>query len=150
MEILVSVIIIFGILLIAGVDIGLILLLVLGLVGVLVVLMGLFFAVCLALVVISKLKSAVFLEMDDSGRYPVAVYNVDGARTKNFFPCEMVMRKRLYVPNKKIRILYCAAMDRTIDGNALVTIIAGTLLLVPASVFTVIKFVQFFTTGIVI
>ncbi len=150
MEILVSIIIILGILILAGVDIGLILLLVLGLVGVLVVLMGLFFAACLVLVVISKLKSAVFLEMDDSGRYPVAVYNIDGTRVKNFFPCEMVMRKRLYVPEKKIRILYCAAINRAIDGNALVTIIAGTLLLVPASVFAVMKFVQFFTTGIVI
>ncbi len=150
MEILVSIIIILGILILGGVDIGLILLLVLGLVGVLVVLMGLFFAACLVLVVISGRKSAVFLEMDDSGRYPVAVYDIDGARVKNFFPCEMVMRKRLYVPGKKIRILYCAAINRTIDGNAFITIIAGTLILVPASVFAVMKFVQFFTTGMVI
>ncbi len=150
MEILFSVIIILGILILAGVDIGLILLLVLGMVGTMVVLMGLFFAVCMVLVAVSRRESAVFLEMDDSGRDPVAVYDIDGTRTKNFFPCEMVMRKRLYVPDKKIRILYCPAMDRTIDGNALVTIIAGTLLLVPASVFTVIKFVQFFTTGVIL
>lgn len=150
MEILFSVIIILGILILAGVDIGLILLLVLGMVGGVVVMMGLFFAVCLILVAVSKRKSAVFLEMDDSGRYPVAVYDIDGARTKNFFPCEMVMRKRLYVPGKKIRILHCAAMNRTIDGNAFVTIIAGALILIPASVLMVMKIVQFFTTGIVI
>ncbi len=150
MEILFSVIIILGILVLAGVDIGLILLLVLGMVGTMVVMMGLFFAVCMVLVAVSKLRSAVFLEMDDSGRYPVAVYDIDGARTRNFFPCEMVMRKRLYVPGKKIRILYCAAMDRTIDGNAFITIIMGALVLIPASVMVVMKFVQFFTTGMVI
>lgn len=149
MEILVSTLIIFVILLLAGVDIGLILLLVLGLVGVMVVLMGLFFTVCLVFVLISKRKSAAFLEMDDSGRYPAAVYDVGGVRVKNFFPCEMVMRKRLYVPEKKIRILYCAAINRTIDGNAFVTIIAGALILVPASVFAVMEFIQFFTTGTV-
>lgn len=150
MEILFSVIIILGILILAGVDIGLILLLMLGLVGVLVILMGLFFTVCLVLVVISKRKLAVFLEMDESGRYPVAVYDIEGARTKNFFPCEMVMRKRLYVPEKRIHILHCAAINRTIDGNAFVTIIAGSLILIPSSVLAVMKFVQFFTTGEII
>lgn len=150
MEILFSVIIILALLLLAGVDIGLILLLVLGLVGVLVILMGLFFAVCMVLVVISKRKSAFFLEMDESGRYPVAVYDINGAPTKNIFPCEMVMRKRLYVPEKKIHILHCSPIKRTIDGNALITIIVGTLILAPLSVSAVMMFVQFFTTGIVI
>lgn len=150
MEILVCVIIILGLLLLAGANFGDILLLVLGLVGVVVVLMGLFFAFCIALVVISKRKQAVFLEMDESGRYPAAVYDIGGARVKNLFPCEMIMRNRLYVPEKQIRILHCSPINRTIDANTLLTIIVGALILIPASVFVVIKFVEFFSGGLVL
>lgn len=150
MEFLISVIIILVLLLLAGFKLFDVLLLVLGFVGVFVVLLGLFFAVCLVLLMMSKRKRAAFLEMDESGRYPIAVYDLDGDRVKNFFPCEMIMRKRLYVPEKKIRILYCAPINRTIDGNTFITIIVGALILIPASVLAVMKFVDFFAGGTLI
>ncbi len=150
MEILFSIVIILGLLLLAGVDLGGILAIVLGLIGVLVVLIGLFFTACLALVAMSRRKRAAFLEMDDSGRYPAAVYDVGGDRVKNFFPCEMVMRSRLYVPAKEIHILHCAPIKRTIDGNALVTIIVGALIFIPASVLAVMVFVSVFSNGLAI
>jgi len=150
MEILFSIIIILGLLLFAGVSIGDILAIVLGLIGVLVVLIGLFFTVCFALVAMSKRKRAAFLEIDESGRYPAAVYEVEGDRVKNFFPCEMVMRSRLYVPEKEIHILHCAPIKRTIDGNALITIIVGAVIFIPASVLAVMVFVRVFSGGLVI
>lgn len=150
MEILICIIIILGLLLLAGANFGDILFLVLGLVGVIVVLLGLFFTFCLVLVAMSKRKHAVFLEMDENGRYPVAIYDLGGTRVKNFFPCEMIMRNRLYVPEKQIRILHCSPINRTIDGNTFLTIIVGALILIPASVFVVIKFVEFFSGGMVI
>lgn len=144
MEVVFSILIILGLLLMAGVEIGDILLIVLGLVGGMVIVIGLFFTLCLVLAVLSKRKRAVFLEMDDEKRYPSAVYDVDGNRVKNLFPCEMVMRGRLYVPQKEIRILHCAPINRTIDGNALATIITGALIFIPASALMVMIFVKVF------
>ncbi len=144
MEILFCIVIILGLLLLAGVSIGDILAIVLCMIGVLVVLIGLFFTACLVLAAMSKRKSAVFLEMDESGRYPAAVYDLGGDRVKNFFPCEMVMRSRLYVPEKEIHILYCAPINRTIDGNALITIIVGAVIFIPASVLAVMVFARIF------
>lgn len=150
MEILICIIIILGLLLFAGVGLGDVLLIVVGLVGVLVVLVGLFFTVCLVFIAMSKRKSAVFVEMNEDGRYPVAVYDIDGERVRNVFPCEMVMKKRLYVPEKAIHVLHCRKLKRAIDGNALSTMIVGALIFIPASVYVVIKFVEFFSGGLVI
>ncbi len=150
MEYLICFIVILGLLLLAGMGSGDILLIVLGVIGVLVVAVALFFALCLVFIAMSKRKSAVYLEMDDSGKYPAPVYEIDGERVKNLFPCEMVMKKKLYVPEKEIHILHCKPIKRTIDGNALVTMIVGALIFIPASVFVVMMFVKFFSGGLVL
>ena len=114
------------------------------LIGVVIVLIGAFFAVCLVFLAMSRKKTAVFVSIDEEPRFPVAVYKIDGEDVPNMFPCEMIMRKKLYVPDKEIRILYCKPRRSAIDKNALITMIAGSVIFIPAAVFSVIMIVAFF------
>ena len=123
------------------VQIGVITLMIIG-AGV--VLIGAFFAVCLVFLAMSKRKTAVFVTIDEEPRFPVAVYKIDGEDVPNMFPCEMIMRDKLYVPGKEIKILYCKPRRSAIDKNAFVTMIAGSAVFIPAAVFSVIMIVTFF------
>lgn len=105
------------------------------LIGVVVVLIGAFFAVCLVFLALSRRKTAVFHIIDEERRFPVAVYNIDGEEVHNIFPCEMIMKNKLYVPGKKIGLLYCKPRRAAIDKNALITIIVGSAVFIPAAVF---------------
>lgn len=126
----------------AGLGVGDIAVIILALLGVLVILVGLFFAVCTVFVLMAKRQSAVFLETDEEGKYPFAFYLVGNERVKNLFPREMVMKKRFYVPEKEITILHCTRIKRVIDKNALLTIIVGALIFIPSSVFVVLIFMN--------
>lgn len=143
MEFLIGYVLIAVILLFMGFSLFQIGVFTLMIVGALIVLIGGFFAVCLALLAFSKRRRGVFVEIDESTRFPVAVYNIDGENVPNMFPCEMVMKKRLYVPEKEITLLYCKPRKRTIDKNALVTIIVGSSVFIPAAVFSAIMIVSF-------
>lgn len=138
MEFLIGYVLIAAILLFMGFSFFHIGVFTLMIVGALIVLIGGFFAACLALLAFSKCRRGVFVEIDESARFPVAVYNIDGENVPNMFPCEMVMKKRLYVPEKEITLLYCKPRKRTIDKNALVTIIVGSSVFIPAAVFSAI------------
>lgn len=112
--------------------------LVLALSGVLIILIGGFFAVCLVLLMFTKKRRGAFCEFNDEGRFPCAVYKIGGERVKNLFPCEMIMRKRLYVPDKEIALLYFKPRRFAIDKNALLTIIIGSAVFIPLAVFSAV------------
>ena len=118
-------------------------------IGVVIVLIGAFFAVCLVFLAMSKRKTAVFTSFDEEPRFPVAVYKIDGEDVPNMFPREMIMRDKLYVPDKEIKVLYCKPRRSAIDKNALVTMIAGSAVFIPAAAFSLIMMIAFFK-GIVI
>lgn len=114
------------------------------LLGVLVVLIGVFFAVCVVFLAMSRRKKAVFIEFDEDRKFPVAVYKIDCEDVPNMFPCEMIMRDKLYVPGKEIRVLYCKPRRAAIDSNALITMIAGSVIFIPAAVFSAITIINYF------
>ena len=111
-------------------------------VGAFIVLIGGFFAVCLVMLAMSKRRTAVFTEFSEERRFPCAVYRIDGADVPNVFPCEMVMRGKLYVPDKEIKVLYCRPFRSAIDNNALLTIILGSIIFIPSAVFAVVKMIE--------
>lgn len=114
------------------------------LIGVFIVLIGVFFSVCLVFLAMSRRRKAVFVSFDEERRFPVAVYNIGGEEVSNLFPCEMIMRGKLYIPGKEISILYCKPRRAAIDKNALITIIAGSAVFIPAAVYSAITIVSFF------
>lgn len=114
------------------------------LLGVFVALIGVFFSVCLAFLAMSRRVTAVFGFIDEEPRFPVAVYRVGDDEVPNLFPCEMIMRNKLYVPDKELKLLYCKPRKSVIDANALTTIIAGSAIFIPAGVFCIFMIVRFF------
>ena len=144
MEFLIGYALIALIMLCMGFELAQIGILTLILLGVFIVLIGAFFAVCTVLLVMSRRKTAVFTAFDEERKFPVAVYKIDGEDVPNMFPCEMIMRDKLYVPGKEIRLLYCKPRRAAIDGNALITMIAGSVIFIPAAVFSAIMIINYF------
>ncbi len=116
-----------------------------GIVGIFIVLIGGFFAVCLVMLALSRRRSAVFVRLDENRRFPCAVYRINGADVVNMFPCEMVMRDKLYIPEKEIKVLYCRLNRSAIDNNALLTIIFGSTVFIPSAVFAAVKIIEVIT-----
>lgn len=98
-----------------------------------VVLVGAFFVFSLVVLLSSSKVTASFVKMNDEGRYPCAVYKVGNTELKNLFPCEMVMRDKLYVPEKEVKIRRCAFIKAVLDKNAVITIIFGSAVFIPLS-----------------
>lgn len=114
------------------------------LLGAFIVLIGLFFAVCLVFLIMSRRRKAVFVSFDEEPRFPVAVYRIDGVEVPNLFPCEMIMRDKIYIPDKEISLLYCKPRRAAIDKNALTTIIAGSAFFIPLAVISALAIISFF------
>ena len=99
-------------------------------------------AVLLCAVVV--LVGASFVKMNDEGRYPCAVYKVGNTEFKNLFPCEMVMRDKLYVPDREVKIRKCRILKAVLDKNAVITIIFGSIVFIPLSAAAVMAVKWFF------
>lgn len=138
MEFLIGYVLIAVILLCMGFEFVQIGMFTLVIVGVFVVLIGAFFAVCVAFLIMSRRTSAVFTAFDEERKFPVAIYRINGKDVPNMFPCEMIMRDKLYVPGKEIRLLYCKPRRAAIDKNALITMIAGSVIFIPGAIFSAI------------
>lgn len=106
------------------------------------VLIGVFFLICLTFLLFSKKKCGEFTGLNEDGRFPRAVYKVDGEEILNVFPCEMVMRKKLYVPEKTVTLFYIKPRRAVIDKNAFVTIIAGSAVFFPLAAAALILIVR--------
>lgn len=143
MEFLIGYVLIAVILLFMGFELVQIGMFTLALIGVFIVLIGMFFAVCVVFLIMSRPASAVFVRFDEERKFPVAVYKINNEDVPNMFPCEMIMRDKIYVPNKEIHLLYCKPRRAAIDKNALITMIAGSVIFIPAGVFSVIALVEF-------
>ena len=108
-----------------------------------VVLTALFFTAMLFLLVTSKPVKAEFLRLDDTKRFPAAVYRIGEQEFRNIFPGEMMMKKKLYVEGKRKRVLKSRIFGFVIDGNALATIIIGALVFIPSACGTIIWMINF-------
>ena len=98
----------------------------------------------LFLLVTSKPVKAEFVRLDDTKRFPAAVYRVGEQEFRNVFPSEMMMKKKLYVEGKRKRVLKSRIFGFVIDGNALATIIIGALVFIPSACGTIIWMINFF------
>ena len=111
-------------------------------IAVLVMLTGVFFVVHLVFLLSSKRDRGVFMRINDEGRFPRAVYKTNSGEFLNLFPCEMIMRDKLYVPEKAVTLYFSKFLRLVIDKNALITIIAGSAVFIPLAAAAVIFLVN--------
>lgn len=115
---------------------------VLALSGLVIIFIGCFFIVSLAVLAFTKKVHGYFVEFNDEGRFPCAVYDINGEHVKNLFPCEMVMRNKLYIPDKEISLRYFKPRRFAIDKNALLTIIFGSAVFIPLGIIAAVMLTQ--------
>ncbi len=125
-------------------DVGMLLVVILGAV---IILTGAFFAAALFLLITSKPEKAEFVRLDDSKRFPAAVYSVCGKEFRNIFPGETIMKDKLYREGTQKRVLKSRIFSLVIDGNALATIIIGAAVFIPSACGTVIWAINLFGMG---
>lgn len=115
---------------------------VLALSGLAIIFIGAFFIFSLIVLMFTKKVQGSFVEFNEEGRFPCAVYDIDGERVKNLFPCEMVMRNKLYIPDKKIPLRYFMLRKLAVDKNALLTIIIGSAVFIPLGIISAVLLAQ--------
>ena len=145
MEFLVAVVMIIILLVLLGFGLGQIATLFMAVLGVVIVLTGLFFAICLAVAISSKRVRAEFSEFDENTKFPCAVYEISGEKHRNLFPAEMVMKNKIYVPGKPVNVLLCRIRKSVIDKNALITIIVGSSIFIPLAVLVITETIKIVT-----
>ncbi|MCH5204498.1 MAG: hypothetical protein J1F03_07100 [Oscillospiraceae bacterium] len=109
-----------------------------------IVFVGAFFLFSLVVLALSRKVTASFLKMNDEGRYPCAVYKVGDSELKNLFPSEMIMKDKLYVPEKEIKIRRCVLFNAALDKNAVMTIVVGSAVFIPLSAAVIFAMKWFF------
>lgn len=119
-------------------------LLVIGIVCVGVIMTAIFFIFSVVILVTSSRVTARFVHFDEERQFPVAVYKIDDDELPNMFPREMVMRDRLYVPDKDVYVMRCRLRRAVIDKNAIITIVSGSLIFIPSAIFAAMSMMSFF------
>lgn len=128
MEILVAFILILVLLFCTGAQMSLIIAVILGALSLVNLLVLVFFVYCGILLAGSEKKTAVFSKIgkNEHMKFDCAYYLVDGEEYRNAFPCEVAMRKKLYIPEKQVTVRLVKKKNMVFDANAFTTVIAGT------------------------
>lgn len=139
MEILAGAAVIIILLLCLGMDWGMIAMGIMGLIGLGMVLLAIFFLACAAALLGAERVTAVFSELrGENRRFDVAYYIIDGKEYPNLFPGEFVMRDKFYRKDKPVRVKLLRKAGVVFDRNALGTVYIGLAVSLPVSVFFVI------------
>lgn len=129
MEIFLGLAVIVMLLLCLGAELGLIAMVFVGLLCGAVLLMLGFFIFSAVRIMTCRKKEAVFCKTEKfpGTKFDRAVYSVDGQECACVFPCEVVMRSRLYRSDKAVNVYYSEKKKYVYDKNAAVTVFAGLL-----------------------
>lgn len=139
MELLVGAVVIIILLLCLGVDWGMIAMGIMGIIGLGMVILAVFFIVCAAALLSSESVTAVFTELRRGNRrFDVAYYMIGGREYPNLFPGEFIMRDKFYHKDKPVKVRLLRKAGVVFDKNAAGTILVGLAVSLPVSVFFVI------------
>lgn len=129
MEVLVAFILILVLLFCTGAKMSIIISVILGALGIVNLLILVFFVYCGIMLAGSEKKTAVFSRIGkkEQMKFDCAYYLVDGEEYRNAFPCEVALRKKLYIPEKQVTVRLVRKKNIVFDANAFTTVIAGTI-----------------------
>ena len=127
MEVILGIVIIVVLLLLLGVNIGFISILFGVIISMGILLMLGFFVFSAVRFLRSKKKTARFdgTEPFAESKFDCAVYLIEGERYKNAFPCEVIMRNRIYKKDRDVTVRLYEKKSLVYDKNSAVTIAAG-------------------------
>ena len=130
MEALIVLVIITVLLLILGVSAEVLIIGFLGLLGLMMGALFLFFAYCIIRMTQSRKCIGKVGKVDINPKYGFStpVYEIDGENYENVFPCEVIMKKQLYYEGRECNLLLDKKRSKVFDGNARISSIVGILL----------------------
>lgn len=142
MEVIFGIVIAVVLLLLLGVSVGFISILFSVLISIGILLMLSFFIFSAVRLIRSKKKTARFDGTESFGesKFDCAVYLIEGERYKNAFPCEVIMRNRIYNKDKDVTVRLYEKKNLVYDRNSAVTIFMGLASSVILSVLAAIFF----------
>ncbi|MBP5268192.1 MAG: hypothetical protein J6Z29_06435 [Ruminococcus sp.] len=130
MEALIVLVIVTVLLLILGVSAEVLIIGFLGLLGLMMGALFLFFAYCIIRMTQSRKCIGKVAKVDINPKYGFStpVYEIDGENYENVFPCEVIMKKQLYYEGRECKLLLDKKRSKVFDGNARISSIVGILL----------------------
>ncbi|MDE6594092.1 MAG: hypothetical protein K2K57_13650 [Oscillospiraceae bacterium] len=120
--------------LVVGVSINIITGIILGVVILVNTLLLIFFVGCVIVLAGSKQKSAVFSRIEKrtaegdgqkKAKFDRACYMVEGREYPNAFPCEIVLKDRLYSSDREVTVWLCEKQGVVFDRNAFAAAVVG-------------------------
>lgn len=131
MEYIVVIAVLVFLALLAGLTVEVISFWALGLIVLMLISFAAFFIYCTLVFAFSKSVVGRFVEIGEGKHhFDCAFYEINGSEYPNMFPCEVVMRSKIYCRDKDVRLRLCSNRF-VIDANALLTIIFGDILCIP-------------------
>lgn len=99
--------------------------------------MFIFFSYALIRLALSRRCEAEFAKLDKNpkSRFRSAYYKVDGKEYPCIFPCEALIKKRIYTPDKRYVVRLDKSEERVFDRFAVLTCIIGFIFSLAAVAF---------------
>lgn len=129
MEIFLGLAVITLLLLCLGAEIGLIAMIFVGIICAAILLMLCFFIFSALRIMTCRKREAFFCKTEKfpGTKFDRAVYTVDGQECSCVFPCEVVMRSKIYRSDRAVNVFYSEKKKFVYDKNAAITVFAGLL-----------------------
>ena len=129
MELFIGIIVIFVLLLCMGASISFIATLALSIIGILIILMTIFFIYATVLILSGKRVKGRYVRSEHSpkGKILHAVYVVDETEYKNLFPLEVMFRDKIYHTEKEVNLILNYKKKCCFDTNAKICCVLGII-----------------------
>ena len=127
MEVLIAIAVIFVLLFCLGISTEIIIKIAVGIVCLMILFMAVVFIYASVIMICGKKVNGFFSGADneDNGKIPYARYMIDGEEYRNLFPLETIVRKKIYTPDKEVKLILNKKAKRCMDKNAVVCCILG-------------------------
>ena len=130
MEALIIFVVIIALMLIVGFSVEFVLECVMGLMCLMMLALFLFFGWCIVRLTVSEKCSGRLARVEKHPKfgYGIPFYDIGGEVFANTFPCEVVMKGRLYAEGRECRLMLDKKRNKVFDGNAVLSSVAGLFL----------------------
>lgn len=122
-----GIVIVFILLLCLGVSVSFLATMALALIGIIVIAMDVFFIYATIIMLKGEKKAGRFIRSEQSGKskIPYAIYEIDGTEYRNLLPLEVLLRNKIYNPEKNVSLILNEKKKCCFDNNARICCILG-------------------------
>ena len=123
-------VVIIALMIIVGFSLEFMLECIMGLMCLLMLVLFLFFGWCIIRLTRCKRSTGKLARVEKHPKYGYGIpfYEINGEVFANVFPCEVVMKKRLYSKGRECKLMFDGKRKKVFDGNATISSLGGLIL----------------------